>query len=152
LHARSCIHIKQGFFFRPWSCPLYSWTFTFCWAGRSLYGGKGEQSLHIFDSNSTVDMLGRFHRPRILRIPGASRTLFSTSAPTSLSSSVNASANTNNGKWTPQSIRVGLIARKRGMMSIFDEFGIKVPITVLQVRLFVPFRTLFFVRVSFTHH
>ena len=42
-------------------------------------------------------------------------------------------------KWTPQSKRVGLIARKRGMMSLFDEFGIKVPVTVLQVRLFARF-------------
>lgn len=52
---------------------------------------------------------------------------------------MNASANTDGGKWTPQSKRVGLIARKRGMMPLFDEFGIKVPVTVLQVRLFALF-------------
>ena len=52
---------------------------------------------------------------------------------------MNADASAYTGKWTPQSKRVGLIARKRGMMSLFDEFGIKVPVTVLQVRLFVSF-------------
>lgn len=85
-----------------------------------------------------VVMLGHFHRPRILCMTSASRALFSTALPTPVAPSVNANAKTDPGKWTPQSKRVGLIARKRGMISLFDEFGAKVPVTVLQVRLFAP--------------
>jgi len=99
-----------------------------------LGGQEGTKLIYFW---LDVDMLGHFHRPRILRIANASRVLFSTGAPTPLSSCVNADVSAHTGKWTPQSKRVGLIARKRGMMSLFDEFGIKVPVTVLQVRLFV---------------
>ena len=95
-----------------------------------------------------VAMLGHFHRPRILRMTSASRALFSTALPTPVTPSVNAGAKTDPGKWTPQSKRVGLIARKRGMKSLFDEFGAKVPVTVLQVRPFAPLRTSFVARVS----
>lgn len=37
-------------------------------------------------------------------------------------------------KWSPNSIRIGLIARKRGMTSMYDDNGVRVPVTVLQVR------------------
>lgn len=35
--------------------------------------------------------------------------------------------------WTPQSIRTGVIARKKGMTSMWDDKGVRMPITVLQV-------------------
>lgn len=38
------------------------------------------------------------------------------------------------GVWTPQSRRTGLIAIKKGMSTVWDEFGIRVPVTVLQVQ------------------
>lgn len=34
--------------------------------------------------------------------------------------------------WTPQSIRTGVIARKKGMTSMWDDNGVRMPITVLQ--------------------
>lgn len=36
-------------------------------------------------------------------------------------------------KWTPLSVRTGVIARKKGMTTIFNEHGVACPVTVLQV-------------------
>lgn len=51
----------------------------------------------------------------------------------STSSAVSETVNSEPQKWTADSIRTGLIARKRGMTALWNDQGVRVPVTILQV-------------------
>ncbi|VDC06569.1 unnamed protein product [Peniophora sp. CBMAI 1063] len=55
-----------------------------------------------------------------------------TSVPAPAAAAQAASTSTSS-KWSPTSVRTGVLARKRGMTSIWDSFGQRVPVTVFQL-------------------
>ena len=95
----------------------------------SLRLTKHQRLRHQLSSFTT--MLAAFRRATTGK--GGIRFLHSTAGVSATPAQAEAGPSTV-AKWTPQSIRTGLIARKRGMLAMFDQHGAKFPVTVLQVR------------------
>ncbi|KAI8910434.1 translation protein [Gorgonomyces haynaldii] len=47
--------------------------------------------------------------------------------------SISSGAERQQVKWTPKSVRTGLLGQKKGMTTIWDEFGQMTPVTILQI-------------------
>lgn len=61
------------------------------------------------------------------------RQLHNTAARLAQAANADASSSTATPKWSADSIRTGLVAKKRGMTVMWDNNGVRVPVTVLQV-------------------
>lgn len=70
---------------------------------------------------------------RIWPIARRSPFCFCTSRTVHQSAVTHAEAEPTVPKWTPRSLRTGVIARKRGMTAMWDEHGARFPVTILQV-------------------
>lgn len=64
---------------------------------------------------------------------GAMNPMRSVVAATFHTSSFTCQATPATPQWTTDSVRTGVIAKKKGMTSVWSETGIRMPVTVLQV-------------------
>lgn len=96
--------------------------------------GKSDQLLLLTSSLYMLQL-----RQRTQRSVGSARRYVSNKTVASVGSiaTVEPVPSAAEAKWTPNSVRTGLIARKRGMTSIWTDQGARNSVTVLQVSSFL---------------
>ena len=67
-------------------------------------------------------------------ISGSMNPMRSVVAATFHTSTFTSQATPATAQWTTDSVRTGVIAKKKGMTSVWSETGIRMPVTVLQVK------------------